>query len=171
MVRIDVEIAGGQQIVEELQATHKQVEAALRSTVRKVAGWLRTRAYRGLAPALDIPIKVLRRRLKTFALKTSPDGTQMTLWFGLNPVGLIYLGAKQTKAGVTAYKRKVPGGFIAKGQVFKRTGKGRLPIERQAADVQDQAQIYLEDELLADADVERRFFQVFESELKWRTRN
>lgn len=170
MVRIDVAIVGGQQIIDELRATHKQVEAALRSTVRKVAGWLRTRAYRGLAPELDIPIKVLRRRLKTFALKTSPDGTQMTLWFGLNPIGLIYLGARQTRKGVTAGKRKVPGGFIAKGQVFKRTGKGRLPIEKQAASVQDQAQDWIENELLGDADIERRFFQVFESELRWRTR-
>lgn len=171
MVRIDVQIAGGQQIIDELQATHKQVEIALRSTVRKVAGWLRTKAYRGLAPELAIPIKVLRRRMKTFALKTSPDGTQMTLWFGLNPIGLIYLGAKQTKKGVTAGKHKVPGAFIAKGQVFKRTGKGRLPIEQQVVKVQDQAQEWIENELLADVDIERRFFQVFEQELRWRARN
>lgn len=169
MIQIDLDLKGRDEIVASLAATEKQVATAVRSTVRQLAGWLRTRATRGMSKELDIPIRVLRRRLKTLKLRTSADGSSMVLWFGLNPVGLIYLGAKQTKTGVTAGKRKVPGAFIAKGQVFKRLGKPRYPIRVQRADIEDQAHVYLEDELLGSSDVEARFAQIFERELKWRT--
>ena len=174
MIDIELDIAGKEELIADLAATQQQVQAALKSTVRQLGGWLRTQATRGLSKELDIGVKVLRRRLKTLKLRTSADGASMVLWFGLNPVGLIYLGAKQTRTGITAGKRKVQGAFLATMKnktrhVFRRTGKGRLPIDKQVVDVEDQAHIYLEDELLGSPEVERRFYQLFERELNWRT--
>lgn len=169
MIDIELDIAGKEELIAELSATQKQVEMALRSTVRQLSGWLKTKAMRGLSKELGIAVGILRRRLKALKLRTSSDGSSMVLWFGLNPIGLIWLGAKKTKAGVAAGKRKIPGAFIAKGQVFKRVGKSRLPIEKQSLEVEDQAHIYLEDELLGSAEIERRFSQIFERELSWRT--
>jgi len=49
-------------------------------------------------------------------------------------MGLVHFNARETRKGVSARpwgKRRVFGGtFIARGQVYKRVGKGRLPIEK-----------------------------------------
>lgn len=170
MINLDLDIVGQEELIADLAATHKQVEAALRSTVRQLSGWLKTKAMRGLSKELGIAVGILRRRLKALKLRTSADGASMVLWFGLNPIDLIYLGkARKSGTGLKVGKRFVEGGFVAKGQVFRRTGKARFPIEKQALDVEDQAHIYLEDELLGSAEVERKFYQIFERELQWRT--
>lgn len=175
LVSLDVSALGIDRLVQDLAATEEQAEKALRSTLVKVASWLRTRSVRGLSKELAVQQKVLRRRLKTFRLKKSADGASITVWYGLDPVALIYLGARKTGRGVTAGKHKRDGAFIAKGanankQVFKRRGKARLPIDKQVLDINDQAETYLEDKLIGGAELESYFFTVLERELKWRTR-
>ena len=175
MLRLEVDATGLDTIAIELNAVSAQVDRAMVSTLGKMARWLRTRSLRGLSEKLAVSQKVLRRRLKTFRLGRGPDGQSITIWYGLDPIGLIYLGARETAAGVTAGKHKRDGAFIASGRgnnrhVFKRTGKSRLPIEKQNLDVQDKAQTYLEDELLGTAGFEAQFLKTFEHELKWRMR-
>ncbi|QOE32741.1 hypothetical protein CPT_Mano_008 [Achromobacter phage Mano] len=175
MLRLDVNADSLQRIALDIMATEQQAERALRSTLGKMAAWLRVRSLRGLAPHLQVTQKVLRRRLKSFRLKATPGGGEITVWYGLDPIGLIYLGAKQTGAGVTAGAHKRKSAFIANGrngnrQVFKRTGKARLPIEKQTLDVQEKAQTYIEDKLLGTAGFEAQFFKTFEHELQWQTR-
>jgi len=174
MIDLDLEAQGVYQVISDLQATEAQVQQALRSTLRKMASWMRTRSVRGLSTHLQIQQKVIRRRLRSFNLRTSPDGATITVWYGLNPISLIYLGARQNKSGVTAGAHKRPGAFIARGagghrQVFKRRGGARLPLDKQRLDIEDKAVTFLEDKVIGDADFEAQFHKVFEHELTWRT--
>lgn len=174
MIGIDLDLAGADEIIKDLGATPKQCAVALRSTMRQLAGWIRTQSARGLSRELELPMKIIRRRLRTMRVRQSADGASVTLWYGLNPIGLMHLGARQTRAGVTAGTRKRSGAFIATGrsgtkEVFKRSGKARLPLERQVVEIQDPAQMYLEDALLGGEGFTTRFFTLFERELKWRT--
>lgn len=173
MIDIEVSPEGLQQITLDLAATEKQATKALQSTLTKMAAWLRSKSVKGLSEHLAIQQKVMRRRLKSFRLTRLAQGGQITVWYGLDPIALIYLNARQNKSGVAAMGgRFVASGFIAptKGgrQVFKRRGKARLPIDKQRAEIQDKANTYIEDRLVGTEEFEARFFTIFERELKWR---
>lgn len=175
LVSLDVQALGLDRVIADLDATAAQADKALASTLVRMAGWLKARSVKGLSKELAIQQKVVRRRLKSFRVKRSPSGSSITIWYGLDPVALIYLGARETGTGVTAGKHKRQGAFIARGknggsQVFKRTGKSRLPLEKQVLDVNDKAATYLEDSLIGGAEFEAQFYKTFERELQWRTR-
>lgn len=174
---VDIDDAGIQALINILGATETQIEAALRSTYGKMARWLRTRAVRGLSSELAVKQKVLRSRIKTFRLQggITSGGQGMKVWFGLKPISLMRLNAKKTAEGVRADGgRFVKGAFIAnyngRQTVLKRTGKSRLPLEVQSADIADQAVVYVEDNLIGTAEFDLQFFKIFEHELKWRTK-
>lgn len=175
MLALEVGTPDFHQLVLDLAATPTQAQRALNSTLRKMAAWLRARGIKGLSEKARMQQKILRRRLKSAKFKTSPSGSQITLWFGLNPVALIYLGAKQSAGGVTAQGgRYVQGAFIAQKaggpkQVFKRRGQARLPIDKQESELEHTAERYIERDLLTDA-FEMQFWRTFEHELKWQTR-
>jgi len=175
MIDLEVSSEGLQQIQLDLAATEAQALKALNSTLTKMAAWLRSKSVKGLSANLQIQQKVMRRRLRAFRLSRHPNGGQITVWYGLDPIALIYLGARQTKGGVSAMGgRFVQSAFIANGrngnrQVFKRQGKKRLPIDKQKAEIEDKANTYIEDQLLGTEEFEARFFTIFERELKWRT--
>jgi hypothetical protein len=174
---IDLRINGAEldRLALDVSATEKQVRQALNSTLRKMAGWLRARSIKGLSKELEIQQKIIRRRLKTMRIKQTPSGPQITLWYGLDPLALIYLQAKKTATGVSASGgRNVKGAFIANGrgggrQVFKRRGAERLPLEKQTAPVESVANKYLDARLVNSFQFEAQFYKTFEHELTWRT--
>lgn len=181
MIDISIHADRIDQLVLDLAATEGQVEKALRSTVSKMANWLRARTVRGLSEELKMQQRIIRRRLKATKVKQTANGGIATIWYGLNPVGLIYLGAKQNKAaggGVTTrqgHRHNVPGGFIAKmpnGKegVFKRRGARRLKIDEQAESIQEPADRYLAQAALMNAEFTAQFFKTLEHEIQWRTR-
>jgi hypothetical protein len=150
---------------------------------------LRGKSARGLSKELNVPLGQLRRRLKGFNGRHN-GVMSIRLWYGLDPINMIYLGRPiKTSSGVTVRGRRIKGAFVRKGaggneQVFKRkpeasraTGldakgrqrKNRLPIKAQALDIDEKAQIYIEDEIIGAAEFENKFFSLFEHELKWRT--
>lgn len=160
-------------LVSDLAVTERQAQQALSSTLAKMTAWLRGQSSKGLAKAARIPLRVVRRRMKTFRLSRSASGSSVTLWYGLNPVGVIYLQAKQNKSGVRASGgRSYPSAFIKtiKGarQVFKRRGTKRLPIDKQEAAIEAEANRYFDGDLLGSGEFEERFFRIFEHELQWR---
>jgi hypothetical protein len=175
MLNLEVDSGQLQRLVDDLTATEKQAEKALGSTVTRMATWLRTKSLRGLSAELSIQQKIIRRRLKQFKVRRSAGSAEITVWYGLDPIAMIYLGARKAAGGVRASGgRFVDGGFIANGrngsrQVFKRRGRARLPLDKQNADIKDKADTYIEDNLLGSAEFEAQFFKVFERELKWRT--
>ena len=169
MIELKISEQGISQIVDELGATPAQCKKALRSTLSKMARWMETRTRKGLSAELQIQQKIIRRRLKKSSIVATGSGFSIKLWYGLNDVSLIHLGARETKSGVTAGRRKVEGAFIAKGQVFKRTGKSRLPIDKQVVKIQAKANNYLDDAISQSA-FDDQFFKTFEHELKWQMR-
>ena len=146
-----------------LAATDDQARKALRSTLNKMAGWLRVQSIKGLSKSLQIQQKIIRRRLKAVKFKQTAAGGVAKVWYGLNPVDLIYLG------------RSVPGGFLGTGkggkkQVFKRRGSARLPIDKQSQKILKPAEQALDGGMLSSAAFEAQFWKTFEHELKWQTR-
>lgn len=174
LVHLDIDADQLQRVVGDLAATERQAQQALNSTLPKMAAWLRGKSVKGLAGAVDVPQKIIRRRLRTFRLTKNAGGSSITVWYGLDAVGMIYLNAKQGRAGVKAYGgRFLKSAFIANGangnrQVFKRRGKGRLPIDKQTASIAEKAETFIEDRMIGTAEFEARFFQIFERELTWR---
>lgn len=175
LLNIQIDADDLQRVIADIQATESQAQKALRSTLGKMAAWVRTRSVRGLSKELQIKQAEIRRRLKTLRLTQTTSGAEVSVWYGLDPIGLIYLGARQTGKGVKAGGgRFVQSAFISKAKgssevVFKREGRARLPIKKQSAEIQDPAQEYLEGNLIGGAEFEAQFFKVFERELKWRT--
>ncbi len=176
MIDLQIDTESLRQVALDLAATDAQAKQALNSTLGKMAGWLRSKSVKGLSQHLAVQQKVIRRRLKSFRLQRRADGSEVTVWYGLDPIALIYLQARQGKDGVKAYGgRFVKSAFIAPGrndsrQVFKRRGKARLPIDKQRADIEDKSTTYIEDQLLGTSEFEARFFKTFEHELQWRMR-
>lgn len=174
-IELDLDAQGIHTAIADLQATEAQVNKALGSTLGKMAAWMRAKSIKGLSGELQVQQKILRRRLKSFRMKRTADGGSITVWYGLDPIALIHMGARQNKRGVTAGKHKRDGAFIAPGrnggrQVFKRRSGARLPLDKQRLDIKDKAEIYLEDKVIGDVSFEAQFYKFFEHELKWRTR-
>jgi hypothetical protein len=167
-----------------LAATPKQVDKALNSTFTKMARWLTAKSIRELSAHLKLPRKEMKRRLRTFRLSRTAGGKGVRVWYGLDPIGMIHLGAAEERrkgGGVTAYgDRFEKDAFIAKGragnggtaasnrQVFKRKGRARLPLQKVTVALGDPAQTYIEDHLLGGSVFMDRFFKTFEHELTWR---
>ncbi len=176
MIDLQVDTAGLQRAARELGATDALVRQAMRSTVGKMTRWTRTRSARELSKSLVVQQKVLRPRIRARRLRHTARGMEAAVWYGLNPVALIRLGARQTKAGVSARGgRRVAGAFIAQArggrqQVFRRKGRARLPIAVQAADIEARAADYLEHDLVDSRAFEQQFRRVFEHEIQWRMR-
>lgn len=176
LLRLDIDTSQVQRLSLDLSATEDQAEKALLSTLGKLSKWLTSISVKRLSKHLDIPQHVLRRRIKKFSLrKTGGGGGQVQVFYGLNPVAVIDIDARQTRAGVSAGKRRIKSAFIRRGrgghvQVFKRRGAARLPIDKQVVDIDEAAQVFIEDHLLGTDEFEAQFFKLFEHELKWRTR-
>lgn len=176
MIALEIDAAGLQQAAHALGATGAQVQQAMRSTLGKMSRWARTRSARELSAGLAVPQKVLRPRIKVRGLRRTARGAETGIWYGLNPVALIRLGARQTRTGVSARGgRRVDGAFIAqarggKQQVFRRKGRERLPIAVQTAAIEEKAADYLQHDLAESRAFEQQFRRVFEHELQWRMR-
>ncbi len=175
MIDFQIDAAQVNQMALNLAATEDQARKALRTTLNKMAAWVRTRSIQGLSKTLQMQQKIIRRRLKAVKFRDTPDGGAAKVWYGENAVGLIYLGAKQNSSGVTASGgRNVKSAFIPKGssakQVFKRIGSARLPIAKQEAAIKKPTDKYLETGVVGSAAFETQFWKTFEHELKWRTR-
>jgi len=173
---IEIDGSSAVAMANAIGATEKQLEAALRSTYSRMGRWLRTRSVRGLAGVLQIQQRILRARIKSFRLQggVGHAGNGAKVWFGLRPIALIRLNARQSGNGVSAAGgRHVDGAFIAnyhgRRQVLRRKGKERLPVEIVTADIDDQSVAYIEDNLIGTDEFDTQFFKFLEHELKWRT--
>jgi len=173
-IDLDIHADRLSQLQVDLQATDTEVRQALRSTLGKMARWMRTQSARGLSKELNLKQKAIRKRLKSFRVKTKGNQTEVTVWYGLDPIDYMDLAPRQTLAGVSAGSRRVPGAFIANARggtrkVFKRKGPGRLPVEKQVVEIRDKADVWIEDQMLGSQQFDERFLTIFERELEWRT--
>ncbi|MCP3940517.1 MAG: hypothetical protein GY710_03430 [Desulfobacteraceae bacterium] len=171
---IDVDTGDLQQLALDLSATPKEVDRALRSTANRMAGWLKTKSAAGISKKLDIPQKVLRKRIHTLKSSRGKGSNEKKIWFGLNPISLMSLNPKKTASGIKARGITVNGGFISMGKnrrlnVFKRRGKKRLPIDKQSVGIYKESIQFIDNRLLASREFKSVFFKTFERNLKWWT--
>ncbi|WP_163834743.1 hypothetical protein [Spartinivicinus ruber] len=107
--------------------TAKEIDKATNRALKKAAKWLRTHSLRELGTELSIRRTAIKGRVQIFPL----GNRGMKVWFGLNRVGVHWLGQPRFSAqGVKVGRRAYPGAFIQpmrSGQllVFKRKALAR----------------------------------------------
>ena len=167
------------ELAAKFDATASEFSKAFSVALRKTAKWMKSKAVKDLSPLLNIKQSVLRRRVKPLRVRKSKDGSNIAVFFGLNPVPWTSLGAKQTKSGVVAQGgRSRRGAFLARGRgaalgkkrVFERKGKGRLPILQVRENINDKSVSYISGSLVSDDEIREAFIKYLESEIKWQTR-
>lgn len=170
MVRLDAGSGELERVALALGATQKQVAAAARRAVGKVARWAGATALREAARDTGIKRKVLSGRLFV-----GLRGSQLAarVWLGLNAVPLADLGPRQTARGVVAGPVERRHAFIvARGgarQVYRRVRRdARLPLAVQYRDVADEVRRVLEVDV--HPHLEEHFARYFEQELRWEVR-
>lgn len=156
MLHFDLDWSRLVAVGEELGATDRQVKYALSRAMRRTEATLRKMSTKGLTKLLQLrAASALRNRLKGIKLRSSPGQDGMRLWYGLNGLPVSSFKGRPRNAGNGAEFRgtQIDGGFVAKSKakgkqtIFKRKGKERLPIEEQLLPIEDQAIVFIEDEV------------------------
>lgn len=114
------------------------VRKELKIAVSKTSKQVKLKSARKLRTVLPAPVKVLKKAV--IGGKSSNDGLtqEVVLWSG-HPIPLKHMGARQTKKGVTFKSGSKSKGFVKSAfvvdrfgrNVFARTGKTRIPTEKQ----------------------------------------
>lgn len=177
MLHFDINLDSLKQVSADLGASEKQFKAAFGRACARTAATLRKMSSKGLKDELQLrSISVLRKRLKSMRLRGSKDG-DVQIWYGLNdlPVSAFKGRVKQDTGGAWAGEFYHEGGFVRKSKygrqrntIFKRKGKGRLPVAEQLQAIKDQAMIYIEDRIFLEVD--RIFWGHFVRDLEARVK-
>lgn len=173
MIHFDIDDEGLSAVAEELGATPVQVRSALNRALRRTEASLRKLSSKGLSKELQLRTALaLRKRLKTIKMKGKSG--EVGLWYGLNPLPVSSFKGRPREEGRGAsmngfYFKE---GFIGKSKVkgrrtiFQRDGNKRLPISEQTITIQDEAIVFIEDEIFVQT--ETIFWQHFRRDLKAR---
>lgn len=164
-------------VVKEFKATAKQADSAAKYTIKETTNWAKSQYIKGVAGATGLrqeilkgnPAKNLKARVVTYSQRF-----MSRLYFGVRPMNLIRFNAKQNKFAVTSKIMSVKSAFIVEGMgrkgsyrtVFKRTGKGRLPIKPVNVDLYAYAKPVYE---VLTPRVMDMFLAKFKQKLKWVT--
>lgn len=116
----------------------KPVKTAVRHAVTKTARWLRRQVSRIAAAELTIAQKAFDKARVRVRMEEG-ELWEALLWVGLDPFPAHHLGAvrwTRRMKGARAGRRLFSGAFAPKanGPIFRRTGKDRLPIEKEAVE-------------------------------------
>lgn len=148
-----------------LEASSKASDLAQNRAINLSASWAITHSARRVAAAVELPVGVIKRRLK-LKRKSTLKQMRAVISFGMNPVALSSLNPRQTKRGVRAKKHFVPSGFIAAvartGQpaVWKRRTSTAYPIVFQKVEMEKEAKTIAEQLVLREAPLQfRKFFE------------
>jgi len=107
---------------------------AQKRTMTEMGRKFRARVVKDVRKVYNVKAKDLKKRIRTRIEKRSAGDVEWRMTVKGSPMSLTHFGARQTKKGVNVLIRKDEGRkilvetFAAKGQVFQRKGKGRLPI-------------------------------------------
>lgn len=102
-------------IVAEFGATAGQIDRALKSSVRRLQGWMNTQLARALGTALDINQGAIKARMKKSAVRIGgTNEINASIWIGINPIEAQRAGApRQQRAGAKVKGRLFAGAFTA----------------------------------------------------------
>lgn len=139
MLEIDYREIDG--LAEKFKRAEREAPAAIGRAIRRTGDMTATRVVRALTTQTGLKRQVIAR-----AVKKKPAGLTYSLKSRGGNVSLKYFKARETRKGVSAapwnHRRVYAGAFIKGGrfphrvglnlggQVFQRTGAGRVPIAR-----------------------------------------
>ncbi len=156
-----------EQIIEQLSATEKQIKLSWNRAINRTAITIKSRAMRVIKDEAQVrKIAHIRRRMKTFKINKGQRLDELKLWFGLNDMRVSALKGKSKRIGT---KRKPKGAmfqrangdvisdensFIAKYKgrrsIFSRRTDKRFPLFEMKADIENNVQIAIEDDVFSD---------------------
>ena len=111
-VSVDLQAAGFKDSLEELAALTPATKRAARRAQNKVAVFAGARGARLLAKANDLPVKVIRERMRVY--RATPKKEFASVWIGVFPVHADKAGrVRQTKGGAAAGRHIYPDYFVA----------------------------------------------------------
>lgn len=139
---LEIDVRQVEHLAELFKLAEQKAPAAIARAVRRTGDMTATRVVRSLTAQTGLKRPVIVR-----AVKKKPAGMTYSLVTRGGNVALKYFGARETRKGVSAApwnQRRVFAGTFTKGglfpkrvplnlggQVFARTGKGRVPIVKQ----------------------------------------
>lgn len=171
MIELRIDGSSIDRVTADLEATAREAELALRSTVNRSTRWLGTQIRRKLARDVGVPQRVLRRRLVQGRVRVRNGQLQVEIWIGINPIDLVDLSPRQNSRGVRTRVGTQAGAFIRSPRgregVFKREGRARLPLDRLSHPIDDQAVASIQS-AAAGADFQSYVLRTYERELLWR---
>ncbi|MEQ3671374.1 phage tail protein [Pseudophaeobacter sp.] len=162
-------------IGDEFDASENDLRNAYSRALRRTAQTMKTRARKGLRTKLQLRTAgELRKRLQGFRFKRGKGMGEVSMWFGLNDMRVsAFKGrAAQTAGGASFGGFDFAGAFVAKNAKGRRTVMRRVshkawPIREERAPIEDEAQIFIEDEVFDE--IEEVFFKHFRAEVRSRT--
>lgn len=189
-LKIEIDINQVMKLAHGLSPTAMQ--NAWRRTLRKTGNWIKSQAARAVSKEMQIPKKVLVRRIYFF-LRSRDTGK---VWLGLNALEADRLGApKQTRTGVKVGRHSFKSAWIYDsrwvgkekqipirhgngsvemkryvtsdinaGRVMRRIGKERTPYERVKVDWADKGEVAFR---AAAAKAEERLLVILRQEVNY----
>lgn len=132
MIGLDVRLSQSdlQRLLSVYRVTEPACKRAARRAVNKCAKWTQGQARRAISNELRVAQKVIRSRLRLY---NKGDALAKKVWLGLNSVAAHKLGRVRVSGrGVNVAGRQLDGAFVIRrygGGVYRRTGRGRFPLE------------------------------------------
>lgn len=159
MISVGVDFSQFRALANAFAAAGDQAPHAIRRGLNRTGDKVRTQVKRALVPQTGLKAGVINRAIKTKRASYGRLAYEIKSRGG--NISLKYFGARETRSGVSAAPRGqrqiFPGSFVKGGRfprrvalklgghAFKRTGKGRLPIEKQKSGV------FIPDEMVSGA--------------------
>jgi len=128
-VKVDLQADGFRDALDELAALTPATKRASTRAQNKTLRWSRTQAASRLAKINNVPVKVMRERVRSFPAK--PGKEFALLWLGVWPLPAAKAGRlSQTRSGAKAGRHAFAGAFVATMPagavgVFERAINGR----------------------------------------------
>ena len=147
------------------QLSKEACRRAARRAVRKTAKWTEGQAARSMSAQLRIQQKIIRQRLRIY---TKGDGLDQKIWLGLNSLAARRLGMPRRRGvGTQVGSHFFEGAFSIQkygGGVYRRTGKGRFPLELAKIEIDDAGAASL---VNAAKKAEARLMEIMRQELRY----
>lgn len=167
---VSINVGNGlDRIVADLGGTAVQIDRALKSSVRKLQGWMNTQLARELSQAVDIGQVALKRRMRKSAVRSGRE-IYASIWIGVNPIEAQRAGKpRQLKAGAKVRGRLFEKGFIAsifspEQKIWRRTGKERFPVIKMTIPIAEELEKILP---RYEGPAAAQFEKIFSHELKF----
>jgi hypothetical protein len=125
-------------VKDALGVLEADIKAAVETATRRTFRWAERKAARDIASETGIPYRAARTRTRARYQLTGRG----VIWFGLNPVSVKYLGAKERKGAFAAE--------MLGGHWFKRRGRARLPIDKVEKPIEQEGRAYVEADFPAE---------------------